>query len=155
MTFVAGAVFLARTSPLRRSGIRWVFSLICGSSSLLFPRMTYCASMTEGLAPWQYLALPCSLPVSGSDINMGPGWGFCTSYPSTIMLLRVFFLSLTLSFIAAPVMGNCPRPQFCSKCPRRITLVIRYKLNLKGVIVSNVNIRILIASMMGWGARYV
>jgi hypothetical protein len=35
------------------------------------------------------------------------------------MLSRVFFLALTLSFIAAPVMSTCPSSQFCSRCPRK------------------------------------
>ena len=35
------------------------------------------------------------------------------------MLSRAFFLALTLSFIAAPVMSNCPSPQFCSRCPQK------------------------------------
>ena len=35
------------------------------------------------------------------------------------MLSRVFFLALTLTSITAPVMSNCPSPQFCSKCPRK------------------------------------
>ena len=37
------------------------------------------------------------------------------------MLSHVFFLALTLFFIAAPVMSqsNCPSPQLCSRCPRQ------------------------------------
>ena len=33
------------------------------------------------------------------------------------MLSPVFFLALTLSFIVAPVMSNCPSSQLCSRCP--------------------------------------
>ena len=85
MTLVPCGVSLARTSPLRHSGESSFgpspiyAGHICLASTKFSPiqPMTYYQSMTDGLAPSQHLAVPFIL----DHINMGPGWGFCTSYP--------------------------------------------------------------------------